>query len=55
MIETDASYNSSEQSFLSKHLKAVKIISGTKEDAMVHQILKILRIYGVPSEKIDIQ
>ncbi|XP_051191614.1 F-box/LRR-repeat protein 25-like [Lolium perenne] len=55
VIETDESYNSSDQSFLSKHLKVVKIIGDTKEDPRVHHILKFFCTHGVPSEKIHIQ
>ncbi|KAM0890049.1 hypothetical protein ACQ4PT_027336 [Festuca glaucescens] len=52
---TDKSYNLREQSLLSKHLKIVKIICVTKEDARVRHVLEILRTHGVPSEQIDIQ
>ncbi|KAM0853205.1 hypothetical protein ACQ4PT_051233 [Festuca glaucescens] len=55
VTETDESYNSSVPSIISKHLKVVKIICDTKEDARVHHILKIFRTHGVPTEQIDIQ
>jgi hypothetical protein len=53
--KTDKSYNLREQSLLSRHLKIVKIICVTKEDAKVRHVLEILHTHGVPSEKIDIQ
>ncbi|XP_051191104.1 F-box/FBD/LRR-repeat protein At5g22700-like [Lolium perenne] len=53
--KTDKSYNLREQSLLSKHLKIVKIICVTKEDARVCHVLEILHTHGVPSEQIDIQ
>ncbi|KAM3223967.1 hypothetical protein ACQJBY_057389 [Aegilops geniculata] len=51
--KTDESCNSKEQSLLSQHLKKVKIICCTEEDVIVHRILKILCIHGVPFEKIE--
>jgi len=53
VIWTAESYSSRE--LLSKHLKVVKIICRTKEDAWVHHILEILHIHGVSSDEIDIQ
>jgi hypothetical protein len=55
LSKQNKSYNLREQSFLLKHLKVVKNICGTKEDARVHHILKILHTHGIPSEQIDIE
>lgn len=48
-------HNSRDQSLLLKHLKAVKIICGKKEDVIVQRVLNILCTHGVSSEQIDIQ
>lgn len=54
MIETCESYNPAVQFLVLKHLKVVEI-KCHKEDEVVHQIVKILRTFGVLPDQIDIQ